>query len=225
MWTLIRKDLIFERRVMMVNFAFYLVLLPVYASLVEWVPPTVYAGFAAIVCSIFPLTMVAREDKFKTAALTCSLPVTRDAIVAARYLGGWLAAVSAVLALMTVGYLAPWTGFAQRGGEAPVAGLTAFVLVGLVIAGLFPFTLRFGITGLIGFLVFTQVLGIVALLGAVTVGRDAIGAVVTGVKGVLRALDGTLGVGGLAIFLVLLVVLLNLASFRLSRGIYRRREF
>jgi hypothetical protein len=225
MWTLVRKDLIFDRRVMVANFAFYLVFLPLYASLVEWVPPIVYAGFAAVVSSIFPLTMVGREDKFRTATLTCSLPVTRGAIVASRYLGGWLVAVAAVITLMAAGYLAPWTGYAQRGrGDALVAGLTAFTLIGLVIAGLFPFTLRFGIKGLIGFLVFTQVLGMVALIGAVTIGRDAIGAVDTGDKGTLRALDWLLGEGGLAIFLVLLVVLLNLASFLVARWIYRRRE-
>jgi ABC-type transport system involved in multi-copper enzyme maturation permease subunit len=225
MWTLIRKDLIFDRRVMIANFAFYLVFLPAYASLFEWVPPTVYAGFAAIVSAIFPLTLVGREDKFKTAALTCSLPVTRDAVVASRYLGGWLVAVSAVAALMAVGYIVPWTGYAQRGAEAPAAGLIAFVLIGLVIAGLFPFTLRFGIKGLIGFLVFTQVLGMVAFIGAATIGLDTIRMAIVGLRGALRGVAGLLGDGGLALLLVLAVVLLNLASFLVSRWIYRRREF
>jgi ABC-type transport system involved in multi-copper enzyme maturation permease subunit len=225
MWTLIRKDLIFDRRVMAANFAFYLLFLPGYASLFEWVPPTAYAGFAAIVCSLFPLTLVAREDKFKTAALTCSLPVTRDAVVASRYFGGWLVALAAVAVMGAVGYLLPWTGFAQRGGYSAAAFLIAFCLIGLLIAGLFPFTLRFGIAGLIGFLVTTQLLGIVVFLSAVMVGLGRIRTVVEWLTGTVRTLGELLGDGGASVLLVLVVLLLNVASFFLSRWIYRRREF
>jgi hypothetical protein len=224
MWPLIRKDLIFNRRVLGLNYAFYLLLLPVYAALVGNLPPAVYAGFAAVICSIFPLTLVAREDKFRTSALTCSLPVTRDAIVSARYWGGGIVALGATALILLAGYLVPHTGFAARGGGVGPALLVAFVLVGLLQALLLPFTIRYGLAGLVVFLVGTQVLGVVLLLTGIFVGLDLIRGVIEAVGATLRVVREKAGDGGLAVTLVVAVVLLNLVSHGQSRRLFRARE-
>jgi ABC-type transport system involved in multi-copper enzyme maturation permease subunit len=225
MWLLIRKDLILDRRVTVLNFGFYLLLLPIYASLVEWVPPTAYAVFAAVVSAILPLTLVAREDKYGTAALSCSLPVTRNQIVASRYVGGWLVTLAATLVLVGVAFLLPWTQFAQRGGFPASALLAAFVVIGLVMAGLLPFTLRFGLAGLVGFLVGTQVLGMVAFMSALMLSDHATRRnVIATVAETVRALRELGGSFAFAVALAMGVVLLNLASYRLSCWIFRRRE-
>jgi ABC-type transport system involved in multi-copper enzyme maturation permease subunit len=224
-WTLIRKDLIFNRRMLGLNLAFYLLLLPVYASLVHDLPPPLYAGFAAVICSMVPLTLVAREDKFRTAALTCSLPVTRDAIVSARYWGGGLVTLAAIAAILAAGYLVPQTGFAAHAAGVGRALLVAFVIAGLVQAALLPFTIRFGLAGLMVFLVGTQVLGIVALLSAMLLGLDVLRGVIGTIGAALRAVREWGGDAGLAAVLVTAVALLNVASHRLSRRLYRAREF
>jgi hypothetical protein len=168
---------------------------------------------------------VAREDKFRSAALTCSLPVTRSAVVASRYVGGWLLSLGTAAVLLGLCYAMARSGLAHAVGEWSAAPLAAFVAMGLILAGLIPFTIRFGFAGLMGFLVGTQVLGIVAFLAAVFVGghgtlRLVIGAILQGVQGLREPLSS----GGYTASLVAGVVALNVASYFLSRGIYRRRE-
>jgi ABC-type transport system involved in multi-copper enzyme maturation permease subunit len=224
MWTLVRKDLILNRKILGLNLAFYLLLLPGMASLDRTAPPQLYAGFAAVVCSIIPLTLVAREDKFRTAALTCSLPVTRDAIVSARYWGGGLAALAGTILILAAGYLLPQTGFAARGGVG-TALLAAFVVLGLVQATLLPFTIRYGLVGLLLFMVALQVLGIVVFMAAMLLGHDLLRGLIQALGAALHAVRDRAGAGGLAALLVTATLLLNLASHDLSRRLYRAREF
>lgn len=226
MWTLVRKDLILDRRQVALNFVLYLVMGPVFLSLMSETPVKLIAAWAAIVGTMIPLSLLAREDKFHSARLTCSLPVTRDTVVASRFAGGWILALSGGLAIVAAIYGAHQAGLGNPVGDWSQALLVGFVTIGLILAVLFPFTMRFGFAGLIGFLVFTQVLGIVAFLSVVLVGgHGALGAAIGGVAGALGALQGSLGRVGYDLFLVAAVVALNVVSFLVSRWIYRRREF
>jgi ABC-type transport system involved in multi-copper enzyme maturation permease subunit len=226
MWTLVRKDLILDRRMVGLNFAMYLIMVPVVMSLVSEAPVKLFAVWGGIVGAMIPLSLVGREDKFGTAALTCSLPVTRDTVVASRFVGGWLLSLGGGLAILGTCYGVALAGLAHPVGEWGGALLVAFVTIGLILAGLIPFTMRFGLVGLVGFLVATQLLGIVAFLGAVFVGgHGALRTVIGGIVGTVKALREPFGPLGYALFLVAAVVVLNAASFFLSRWIYRRREF
>lgn len=226
MWTLVRKDLILDRRQVALNFVLYLVMGPVFLSLMSETPVKLIAAWAAIVGTMIPLSLLAREDKFHSARLTCSLPVTRDTVVASRFAGGWILALSGGLAIVAAIYGAHQAGLGNPVGDWSQALLVGFVTIGLILAVLLPFTMRFGFAGLIGFLVFTQVLGIVAFLSVVLVGgHGALGAAIGGVAGALGALQGSLGRVGYDLFLVAAVVALNVVSFLVSRWIYRRREF
>ena len=226
MWTLVRKDLILDRRQVALNFALYLIMGPVFLSLMSAAPVKLVVGWAGIVGAVIPLSLLAREDKFHSARLTCSLPVTRDSIVAARFAGAWILSLTGALVIVAACYGAFRAGLGDPAGEWGPAFLGGFVVLGLLLAFLLPFTMRFGFAGLIGFFVFTQILGIVAFLGVALLGaRGGLQQVISGVGGALRALHDSLGPVGYELFLVAAVVALNVASFFLSRWIYRRREF
>ena len=104
--------------------------------------------------------------------------------------------------------------------------VTVVVTIGLVVASLLPFTLRFGMSGVLVFLVSAQLAGIVALLvAAMFGGLGGPGTTVrSAVKAVVRMRDA-LGPAGFSAAAIAAVLLLNLASYRLSARIYRRREF
>jgi hypothetical protein len=226
MWTLVRKDLILDRRMVGLNFAIYLVMGPVFLTLLDEAPVGLIAGWAGLVGAMIPLSLVAREDKFKTAPLTCSLPVTRDAVVQARYVGGWILALGGALAVLTACYGATLAGLAHPSGSWAGGFLIAFLIVGLFMAGLVPFTMRFGFAGLIGFLVAAQVLGIVLFLSAALLGaHGSVGTVIRGAVGAVQSLRETFGPPGLAALLAAATIVLNGVSFILSRWICRRRNF
>ena len=226
MWMLVRKELILDRRVVGLNLAMYMVMGPVFLSLMSEAPVKMVAVWAGLVGALIPLSLVSREDKFKTAALTCSLPVTRDAIVAARFVGGWLLALGGGLAVLAACWAVTLVGLAHPVGGWGGAFLATFVTIGLFLAGLFPFTMRFGFAGLIAFLVATQVLGIVAFLVAVFfAGHGTLGTVVGGIAEAVKSLPGPFGPLGFPVLLVVAIVAANVASFFISRWIYRRREF
>jgi ABC-type transport system involved in multi-copper enzyme maturation permease subunit len=225
MWTLVRKDLILDRRMVGLNFAMYLIIGPVFMSLVSEAPIKLIAAWAGIIGAMIPLSLVAREDKFKTATLTCSLPVTRDAVVASRFVGGWILSLGGGLAILAACYGTTLVGLSHPVGEWGGALLVAFVTIGLFLGGLIPFTMRFGFAGLMGFLVATQVLGIVAFLTAALFGgHGTLRTVIGGIAGTVKALREPFGALGYAVLLVAAIGVLNVASFFLSRWIYRRRE-
>jgi ABC-type transport system involved in multi-copper enzyme maturation permease subunit len=225
MWMLIRKDLILDRRTVGLNLALYLIMGPAFIAVLSEAPVKAVAVWAGLVGAMIPLSLVSREDKFRSAALTCSLPVTRDAVVASRFVGGWGLALGGALAVLAACFATTLAGLGHPVGGWGGAPLAAFVTIGVFMAGLLPFTLRFGFAGLVGFLLATQVLGIVAFLGTVFIGgHESFRQVIGGVAAAARALQEPFGTVGSDLVLVAAVVGLNLASFFLSRWIYRRRE-
>ncbi len=228
MFKLLRKDAILNGRVLALTYALwsafwlgYPVLRPGGdASFNAW------AVMVSLPCGFLPILMIAREDKFKAGALTCSLPVTREAIASSRYVGGCLVAVIGVA--IAVGAMAIMSAAGMTELAPPTFWLPVVVVVtiGLVVASFLPFTLRFGMAGVLVFLVSAQLAGIVALLvAAMSGGLGAPGtAIRSAVKAVVRMRDA-LGPATFSAAAIAAVLLLNLASYRLSVWVYRRREF
>jgi len=228
MQTLLRKDLILNWKALLQTYALWSALWLGYpilrpegdASFDAW------AAMVSIACAFLPVMAIAREDKFKAGALACSLPVTREAIVAARYVGGWLVALGgtavAVAAMSAISVLGS-TALSPATVALPVA---VIVTIGLVLAVLLPFTLRFGLAGVIGFLVLAQLAGIGLLLAAAMFGAGSgLGPLVGRAGGAIRSLREELGPALFSACLVAAVLALNLASCRLSTIVYQRREF
>lgn len=228
MLKLLRKDWIFNWRVLAFAYVLWSAMWLGYPT----IRPEGEASFDAwavmvsLMCAFLPIMIVSREDKFKAGALACSLPVTRDTIVASKYVGGWVVAlvgVAVAVAAMWPLQAAGWTEMTAPTLRLP---LGVVVTVGLVLTLLLPFTLRFGVAGLIGFLVVMQLLGIALLLASAMFGggggiRPAFTAGVSAV-GWVRA---TLGPVGFTVATVVAVVALNVSSCRLAVWVFRRREF
>lgn len=224
MWKLIRKDLILGRRILWINGGIALLAPLLLFALDEPMPLGFYVAYVALMCAMLPVSLVAREDKFSAAALSASLPVTRNAIVTSRFVGGAAISAGALVIVFSFGLLFPAIRQAWTGGVGG-AVLGAVVTIGLVLAIFLPFTIRFGITGLLFGLVGLQVLGMVLFLLALATGS------MTGLERAIRSfidffgdLRTSLGRAGFSALLIGSVVAANLVSWGLSKRLFRRRD-
>jgi len=230
MWKLLRKDWLLNRRRLGLTYLFWSVVwlgLP----LRDWgenLSLGTWSGMVSVACAFLPIVANGGEDKFKAAALTCSLPVTRQAIVTSRYVGGWLVALAGVgIAVAAMVFLSSF-GARPLTGSWTTVPLAVVVVMGIVLALAMPFVLRFGVVGLIVLMVALQVLGMVALLAARMFRGSAILSIESAVRHTVAAvgyLYQTLGPTAFAAVAVATVLVLNVLSYRLSIVIYRSREF
>lgn len=187
-----------------------------------------WGGMVSVPCAFLPIILVGREDKFKAGALACSLPVTRDAIVRARYVGGWVVALAGVaVAAAAMGALSI-VGVTPLVPPTPMLPVIVLAVIGITLALMMPLVLRFGITGMIGFLVAAQLLGVVVMLASVLFQMQAVQVVESAVKSTFAAgarLHAALGSVAFSAVLLAAVAALNIASYGLSAWIYRRRDF
>jgi hypothetical protein len=227
MLTLLRKDLILNRRALLTGYAFWSVLwfyLPLSDSAGEFSIGT-WTALVSVACAFLPIIMVVREDKFKAAALACSLPVTRDAIVSAKFVGGWVVALAGAGVAVGAMLLLAWLGV--RPIEWPLGRLPVAVIgvMGTVLALMMPFALRFGIAGVLIPLVSLQVVGILVMLTTSLSGGSALRHGVGAVAAAVAEARAELGDVAVGLAAVAAVALLNLASWRLSVVVYAKREF
>ena len=187
-----------------------------------------WSGMVSVACAFLPIMMIGREDKFKAWALACSLPVKRDAIVASRYVGGWLTALLGVaVAAAAMGALALF-GIRPLLPPTPMLPVVVVAVIGITLALMMPLPIRYGIAGVIGFLVAAQLLGIVVLLASALFRMPAVEVVESAVKETFaagRRLRETWGPVAFSAALLAAVAALNAASYALSARIYRRRDF
>jgi hypothetical protein len=230
MLKLLRKDLILNGRVIGATYAFWSLF---------WLggPATnasgnmtygTWSGMVSIPCAFLPVMMLMREDRFRAGALACSLPVTRKDIVASKYLGGWLVALTAVAIAVLAMLALSLFGVRPLLPPTPLMPVVVVTVIGTILAVMMPLAVRFGVVGVIGPLVALQLLGVVALLVSALFGVPAALGIESAVRWVARSLQrlrGELGPLAFSIVLVASVLAVNVASFRLSSWLYRRREF
>ncbi len=224
MLKVIKKDLILNRNVALINLAIMGATLLFLATMDEAFPPRLFAGFGGVMMSALPAILVTREDKFDAMALGCSLPIRRRTIVQGRFV---LSVGMAFLGL-TVGFLlgafVPFTAFAP--GDLFVWGpiLTGLSCMVIVLSFLLPVTLRFGVKGILIFLVGSQVLGVVLLTFVQITGSSADKRIINAIVGFFVRLQDTLGSTGFNIFWILLMGTLLAASYRISVWAFEGRE-
>jgi len=224
MWNLIRKDVVLGRRTLIVNGSIALVA-PFILLMPDEPPPLVlYVLYAGLLCTMLPVSLIAKEEKFSATAFTCSLPVTRRDIVTSRYLGGWFIAGGWMAVVLALGFTAPAIRDLWRDG-AGGALLTGFTMLGLAIAIVVPFTIRFGMNGLLIGLVGLQVLGMALFLAALaTGGLDGIERAVETVVDAVASYHEGVGAAGFTLTVVFGVALLNWVSWRASVHIFGTRD-
>jgi hypothetical protein len=223
MRNLIFKDLILNKRYLLGIGMFYVAYLGFFGSRLS--SPRLALLIGAFMSALMPLLNYTREDKFKAALLSCSLPSTRKQIVRSRYVLSWLLMIAVYLLIIPAMAFFP-------GGKLGLASLVNvhsiflfLTVLTLVFAVLMPLLLRFGLVGMFVFLIGMQVLGIVVMVleSQKLVHLDIRGAVAR-VAGGLRSLNAALG--GPAYFALLFVglVLLNLASLAVSTFLFKRKD-
>ena len=220
---LVRKDLILSRNAFLWTGGPFLVYFAVMASEPQ-VPLREFLILSAILCALMPVSVFGREDKFKAAPLTYSLPVTRRATVQARYaLAGGCGLLGTACALI-LGVLWPWGHFAASDVLNLGTILFALTAVVAITALLLPCVFRYGLFGLIWFLVGLQVLGIGAMLATTVLGRDAVRPVVRGLGRIAAGLHTRLGDPAIAVVVVLALGVLAAVSMRVSVFLSERRD-
>lgn len=173
-----------------------------------------------------PFVILGREDKFKTAALVCSLPVRRSTVVLGKYAATWIAiGLGLVYALLLTSVL-PFSKIAVIEVLNLKTILVSVFLISLVFAVILPFTLRFGLTGVIILLVGTQLLGIVALVLATLVRapNNPLRMFLRAVEGGLRALLYHEPTAGFLLALLAAVLAINALSMLVGWALYARRD-
>jgi hypothetical protein len=221
MLDLIRRDFRLHKKFILFLGVFYLVYIGFFGSRLEH--PSILSVIVPFLCVIFPVSIFGREDRFKSLCFALSLPTTRDEFLRARYALSWIlmgAVYAASTILMVVfpgGKLRAAAAFDLRQILMTLAFMTLFFGI------LMPLSVRFGWMGLIVFLIALQILGAVVLIL-----RLIIRGVLPLIRTVPRAIDvllSSLGPAGGAAAVVLVLVLLNVASFRVGAAVFRAKEF
>jgi hypothetical protein len=102
--------------------------------------------------------------------------------------------------------------------------LTALTLITIFLSLILPFTLRFGMKGLLIFLVVMQVLGVVLLTVARVTQSSLDRRIVEGITGFFRHLREALGPTGFNLAMLAVLLVLFSASYLVSAWSFRNRE-
>jgi len=225
MLKILRLEYILNRRQIFIIMAIFTVYFAYMAYRID--SPRVFVVTTSIMIGLsMPFVILGREDKFKTAALVCSLPVRRATVVLGKYAATWAAIGLGLGYTLFFTAVFPFTKFGI--GEILTARtlLVSLFLISLIFAVILPFTIRFGLTGIIILLVGCQLLGILALILAQVMGgvRNPLRLVFRAIENGLRALLTREVTPGFLLTLLAAIVAVNAASLLISRVLYARRE-
>jgi len=225
---LIQRDWALHRRALLPMFAIFGVFQVYFVLRVE--STTFWLVFTCLYATALTIMPFAREDKFGSIAWTCTLPVTRAQIILARFVEAWLLALAWVAVSTLLALLIPGSMIALANLGEPATILLAVTIITLILSFLLPFTIRFGILGVLIVGVLAQILGTVVLMvlvlrrGRGSSGgnpiRDAVGAVRDGITLVHGALPPV------AFYLIAFAALaaLHWAAYRSAIVLFDRKE-
>lgn len=225
MLKLIRKELILNKKLLIINF----LIITLYFI---WASTQVdsYRAYLVMVCLLvslaIPMSCIAREEKFKTGILTCSLPFRRSTIVASKYATSWiLMAVGWVYAVL-VSAVNPFSAF-----DAGSIFTLKYMLLSLFFLSIFfvfflPFVIRFGVTGIIIFLVLSQLLALLAMVIISIMGKkgNIFNSVLQGMEQAIRYILNHEGTVVFYLIVLASVFLLNFLSIKAAQVLYSRKE-
>jgi hypothetical protein len=225
MLKLMRKDLILSRRLLLINVLVFLATLSYFAAASTRTPPRVFAGFASLMMAMLPTALITQEDKFKAMTLGCSLPVARKTIVQARFVLSVVLALGGLLAAFLFAAAVPFSNFTL--GEMFSSGPVVTALTGatILLSLVLPFTLRFGLRGLLIVLVGFQVVGAVLFTILIAFRSSLDLRIGEAIGGVLARLQDALGPAGFNLSALATLVALLTVSYLVSVRIFEGREF
>ncbi len=224
MYKLIRKELLWN----WLNIAIFGGMIAAYAAYapLRKLSPGFLMVSVGLLSAFTPVSFQAREDRFKGAALNCSLPASRSQIVFARYLTGWLLMIAGMILTFFVLLIVPGGRPMLLSFLSPKSLVLWAFFVSLVLSLFYPFTMRFGFMGVMILLVSLQLLGILLFfLGQISrAGTNPPRAFIIAVSGLVRSLKTGLGATGFLIFGVFLILMMNILSLFISSYLFARKD-
>jgi hypothetical protein len=224
MYNLIRKELILNWLNILIcggMIAAYAVYMPL-----RNVSPGFLMVSIGIISAFIPISFQAKEDRFKGAALNCSLPTSRSQLILARYVTGWLMMMAGIFLTIAILLMIP-SGRVMILSLLTLRSLILWIFImSLIFSLILPFTMRFGFIGVMVFLVSVQILGILMLFVA-QIFRwkiNAVRALINGISGLVRPLKAGLGETGFLLLGVLFILIMNVLSFFISRHLFARKD-
>ena len=224
MLRVIRKDLLLNKNVMLINGLTFGACLIFFATTGADLPPRHYAAFASFMVAFLPAVMVTREDKFNAMMLGCSLPVKRKTIVQARFLFSVGLAVFGILGAFLLAAFVPSSQFRPADIFAWGPFLTGMTGITIFLSLLLPFALRFGMKGILIFLIATQVLGVTLLTLVKMTGSGVGRRIVESVIGFFVRSQQALGPTGFNLLLAAVLLCLLGLSYLVSVRVFENRE-
>ena len=236
MLKLIKKDLIFSRNSLLINFLMLLVFGGVMfkISMLDIWLMIIILYIAIIVIS--PITM---EDKLKTDSLMASMPLKRSTIVNSRYLFAILAITLVTIFMLSYGYVldrfitANYIDYSNVFTFSRVFSMIFFSVV--LVSLLIPVVYRFGqsgmMIGLAGSLLLSTVLFMITALGiGSTILNRVLGGFFESVEGgglssFFTTMSANIGPLFAVLVLIGIMAVLVFASMRVSLFVYKRKEF
>jgi len=223
MRNLILKDLILNKKFLIGIGLFYVPYMAYFGSRIN--NPRLAIAIGAFLTALAPLMTITREEKFKAAQLSCSLPATRKQIVQARYVLGWLTMTGLYALIAPAMVLFPGSKLSWMSVAGGKAVLTALAFLTLFFGALMPLMIRFGLVGMFSFLIGMQLLGIILMvLRTQGISLINIKGFIAGIRNALLSLNESLGAPGYFVALLAVLILVNLASLTLSVALFRRKD-
>jgi hypothetical protein len=225
MLKILRLEFLFSRRQVLIILAIFSAYFAYMAGRVD--SPRLFIVMTSLMVGLsMPFVILGREDKFKTAALVCSLPVRRSTIVLGKYAATWIAIGLGMVYALLFTALLPFSKIEVAAVLNAKTILVSVFLISLVYSIILPFTLRFGLTGVIILLVGTQLLGIVMLILAqlVRVANNPLRLFLRAVEGGLRSLLGHEPTAPFLLALLAAILAVNALSFVAGWALYARRD-
>lgn len=225
MLKILRMEYLFSRRQILIVLAIFTAYFAYMANLID--SPRVFIIMTSIMIGLsMPFISLGREDKFKTAGLVCSLPVRRLTVVLGKYAAIWITIGLGLGYALLFTAVFPLSKFSVSEILSARTLLVSLFLISLIFSVVLPFTLRFGLTGIIILLVGLQLLGVLAFVLAQFAGRarNPMRAVIRGIEGGLRTLLYHEPTAGFLLALLAAIVALNAVSILVGRALYVRRD-
>jgi ABC-type transport system involved in multi-copper enzyme maturation permease subunit len=217
----ILKDFLLHKKFLLGFGPAYVVYMAIFGSRIGG--SGVSAGFGPLLYALLPLTIYAREDKFKAEGFSLSLPMTRRDLILSRYIMAWITMLAMYGSASVLSVLIPGTKLSTSTIFLPKTVLMALFFMTLIFGMLMPLFTRFGMVGLMVFLIAMQVLGIFFVVFNMVI-KD-IRTVIMSTVGAINKVQAAIGPAGSAAAAVILMIMFTYLSFELSVFVFKRKDF
>ncbi len=181
-------------------------------------------GGSALVGALIASTIGAREAKLRVSATLASLPVRRGTLVQGSYAVSLIVGAAMFAVVAAAAFAVPASAGFARAALQPNTVLVSLGIAAIVVAVLMPVLVRFGLVGMLVFLVSFQVLGAVLFILLRLFGVRAAHHVFAALEGGIHSWHAALARPLPVIVSVLAVTLCTWVSFRLSVFLAERQD-